>query len=220
MVNSAKTLITVSTVMPSADRMTELEEHLEQLYLSNRAENIKICCLADFKGAGMPRKPEDKTLIKAAKEAVDSLNRKYGGGFILAVRPRVHSKTQNEFIGRERKRGAITELIRAVKGDEKGFSVLHGDNAHLSEVKYLIALDADTQLIFDSAKELISVAEHPLNRPRIKNGRVVSVLHENTDPSVGPEERGKYVLVGMFLSPQKSLFTCLNWRDGSHNKTS
>lgn len=191
MVDSAKTLITVSTVMPSADRMTELEEHLEQLYLSNRAENIKICCLADFKGAGMPRKPEDKTLIKAAKEAVDSLNRKYGGGFILAVRPRVHSKTQNEFIGRERKRGAITELIRAVKGDEKGFLVLHGDNAHLSEIKYLIALDADTQLIFDSAKELISVAEHPLNRPRIKNGRVVSgygILVPKTETSLVKED--------------------------------
>lgn len=173
-VKGAETLITVSTVMPSADKIPELERHLEQLYLSNRAKNIRICCLADFKSAGMPRKPEDKTLVKAAKEAVDRLNRKYGEGFILAVRPRTHSKTQNEFIGRERKRGAITELIRAIKGNDKGFSVLHGDISHLSETKYLIALDADTRLVFDSARELIAVAEHPLNRPEIKNGRVVS----------------------------------------------
>lgn len=167
-------LITVSTVMPSADKVGKLESHLEKLYLSNGSKHIKVCCLADFRSAGMPRKPEDKTLIKAAKEAIDRLNRKHGGGFILAVRPRVHSVTQNEFIGRERKMGAITELIRAIKGNEKGFSVVHGDVSELMKVKYLIALDSDTGLVFDSARELIAAAEHPLNRPVIKNGRVVS----------------------------------------------
>lgn len=186
-VSNAYALITVSTLMPSADRMKELEKNLEQLYLSNCTGNIKICCLADLKAAGMPRKPEDKTVIKAAKETVDRLNRRYGGGFILAVRPRVHSKTQNEFIGRERKRGAITELIRAIKEGGKGFSVIHGDASELDKVKYLIALDTDTQLVFDSARELIAVAEHPLNRPVIKKGRVVSgygILAPKTENSL------------------------------------
>lgn len=172
-VMNAHTLITVSTILPAADKIAELEKQLEQIFLSNCIGNIKVCCLADFKGAGMPRKPEDKTVVKAAKEAVDRLNRKHNGGFILAVRPRVYCKTQNEFIGRERKRGAITELIRAIKGNAKGFSVLHGDIEHLTEVKYLIALDADTQLVFDSARELVAIAEHPLNRPKIRGGRVV-----------------------------------------------
>lgn len=186
-VRNVHALITVSTLMPAADKMKALEEHLEQLHLSNSTGNIKICCLADLKAAGMPRKPEDKTVIKAAKEAVDRLNRKYGGGFILAIRPRVHSKTQNEFIGRERKRGAITELIRAIKGNEKGFSVIYGDIPELSKVKYLIALDADTELVFDSASELIAVAEHPLNRPVIKKGRVISgygILAPKTENSL------------------------------------
>ena len=172
-VMNAHALITVSTIMPPADKITELEKHLEQICLSNCMGNIRVCCLADFKGAGTPRKPEDKTMIKAAEEAIDRLNRKHGGGFMIAVRPRVYSKTQNEFIGRERKRGALTELIKAIKGNPKGFLILHGDTEHLTEVKYLIALDADTQLVFDSARELIAIAEHPLNRPVICNGRVV-----------------------------------------------
>ncbi|MBQ2903086.1 MAG: DUF3131 domain-containing protein [Clostridia bacterium] len=172
-VKNVHALVTVSTILPDANKMKELGEHLEQLYLSNCTENIKLCCLADLKAAGMPRKPEDKAVIKAAKETVDRLNAAYHGGFILAIRPRVHSVTQNEFIGRERKRGAITELIRAIKGNRKGFSVLHGDTDELEKVKYLIALDADTQPVFDSARELICVAEHPLNRPVIVNGRVV-----------------------------------------------
>lgn len=172
-VMNAATLITVSTLLPSADKIPELEKRLEKLYLSNCVGNIRICCLADFKGAAVPAKPEDKITAKAFCEAADRLNRKYGGGFIFAVRPRVYSETQKEFIGRERKRGAITELIRAIKGNSEGFSLLHGDTADLKETKYLIALDADTGLVFDSARELVSIAEHPLNAPVIKNGRVV-----------------------------------------------
>ena len=172
-VMNAHTLITVSTLLPTADKIAELEKHLEQVYLSNCIGNIRVCCLADFKSAESPQKPEDKSALKAAKEAFERLNKKYSGGFILAVRPRVFSKTQGEFIGRERKRGAITELVNAIKGNTKGFCELFGDTENLSKVKYLIALDYDTQLVFDSARELVAIAEHPLNKPISKNGRVV-----------------------------------------------
>ena len=170
----AEATITVSVIMPSADGIKELESRLEELYLSNRSDGISVCCLADFNGSEMPKRPEDKLKLKALREAVDRLNEKYGGGFIAAVRPRSYSQTQEEFIGKERKRGAITELIRAVKGNPKGFLLLHGDTDRLERIKYLIALDADTQLMFDSAIELVAIAEHPLNRPVISGGRVVS----------------------------------------------
>ena len=173
-VTDAPVFITVSTLLPSADKMKELENHLEEIYLSNRAKNVRVCCLGDFKGADSPSKPEDKLVIKGATEAVNRLNRRYSGGFILAVRPRTYSKTQNEFIGRERKRGAITELIRAIKGNAKGFTLIHGDMKGLGEVKYILALDSDTRLVFDSVNTLVAAAEHPLNRPVICNGRVVS----------------------------------------------
>lgn len=173
-VKSVPVLITVSTLLPSADRIKELENHLEEVYLSNREGNVRVCCLADLKEADSPSKPEDKMNVKAATEAVNRLNLRYSGGFILAVRPRLYSKTQNKFIGKERKRGAITELIRAIKGNSKGFTLLHGDTENLCDVKYIIALDSDTQLVFDSVSTLVAAAEHPLNRPVIRNGRVVS----------------------------------------------
>lgn len=171
-VMNAHTLITVSTLLPSADKVYKLEKHLEEIYLSNCIGNIKVCCLADFKSASTPDRPEDKNILKATKEAVERLNKKHNGGFILAVRPRIYSKTQNEFTGRERKRGAITELVNAINGKQKGFCEIFGDIADLSAVKYLIALDSDTRLVFDSARELVAIAEHPLNKPIIKNGRV------------------------------------------------
>lgn len=174
MVSDVGAMIVLSVILPSADKMSEIEKKLEDVYLSNARENIAICCLADFKGADMPRKPEDKYILNALNDTIDKLNEKYGGGFVSAVRPRSYSETQNEFIGKERKRGAIRDLIRLIKGNEKDFLSVSGDTERISETKYIIILDSDTRPVFDSVKELIAVAEHPLNKPVVRNGRVVS----------------------------------------------
>ncbi len=173
-VSDVHALIVLSVVLPAADKISEIKDKLEAVYLSNASENIAICCLGDFKAADMPRKPEDKHILNALNNTVEELNEKYGGGFVAAVRPRSYSETQNEFIGKERKRGAIRELVRAIKGNDKGFLSIKGDTACLNDTKYLIVLDYDSRPVFDSVRELIAVAEHPVNKPVIKNGRVVS----------------------------------------------
>ncbi len=169
-----ETLTVVSTIMPEPEKARETGEHLENVYLGNRCKKLKICCLADLKGASKPVVAGDKAAIKAMVSVIEELNKKYGGGFILAVRQRSYSETQDEFTGRERKRGAITDLVKAIKGDPSGFSVLKGDMSTLHSVKYIAALDADTLPEFDGIRELAAIAAHPLNRPKIKNGRVVS----------------------------------------------
>lgn len=171
-----RVLITVSMIMPEPENASSVAAHLEKIFLGNRSKGVKVCCLADFKSAYSPSMPEDEVALKALKEALERLNKKYGGGFLLAVRPRVYSATQDEFTGRERKRGAVTELVKAIKGDDKGFYGIYGDKAELSETKYLFALDADTVPEFDAVKELVAIAEHPLNRPVTdkSKGRVVS----------------------------------------------
>ena len=175
-VKSVPVLITVSVLMPPSDKIKFLEKHLEKLYLSNCNGNIRVCCLTDFKAADKPSKPEDKVALKAARDMIDRLNKSNGGGFLIAVRPRVYSKTQGEFTGWERKRGAITDLMKAIKGNEKGFIAIHGDKTDFNKTKYIFALDADTEPEFESVNELIAIAEHPLNRPLInkEKGRVTS----------------------------------------------
>lgn len=172
----AETLVTVSVLLPAPEKAAVLGEHLETVYLGCRGDGIKLCCLADLKSASSPSEPGDKTAVKSMMNVIDSLNRKYSGGFILAVRPRTYSETQREFTGKERKRGAITDLVRTVKGDPSGFSLLHGDVSALHSVKYIAALDADTLPRFDGIRELIAIAEHPLNAPMTdpRRGRVVS----------------------------------------------
>ncbi len=162
-----KTLIVVSMLLPAAHKAGQLRKHLEQLKKTNGVQNVKIVALADLRGADMPTRPEDDADIAASLRIIEALNKKYGGGFLLAVRRRTYSKTQREYTGRERKRGAIAELVRAVKGTDTEFLSLKGDDADLRSYRYICALDYDTRLPMDAVSQLTAIAAHPLNRAKI-----------------------------------------------------
>ncbi len=172
----ANTLITVSMLVPEPQEAHKLKKRMLELYRSNAQPNIGICCLLDFKAANTPEKPEDRAAIAAVRRVVGDLNQQYGGSFFLAVRPRVFSPTQGSYSGLERKRGAITELVRAIRTEQSAFLVLDGDRQFLRSTQYLLALDADTLLPMDTAAELLAVAVHPLNRAVIDTaaGRVTA----------------------------------------------
>lgn len=70
-----------------------------------------------------------------------------------------------QYTGRERKRGAIAELVRVIRGGENRFLAFEGDLEALRRCRYLLALDADTGLLMDTAAALVGSRPHPLNRP-------------------------------------------------------
>ena len=70
-------------------------------------------------------------------------------------------------MGYERKRGKLADLNALLRGRAAGrFSRVVGDTAILPQVKYVITLDADTQLPRDAARQLVGAMMHPLNRAR------------------------------------------------------
>ena len=70
-------------------------------------------------------------------------------------------------MGYERKRGKLGDLNALLRGGAPdAFSLIVGDTAVLSGVKYVITLDTDTQLPRDAARQLVGTMAHPLNRPR------------------------------------------------------
>lgn len=163
----AQTVILVSTLLPGAQNIPAVKNHLRELYLTNNAGAVKVCLLADLKAAPSQTQSTDHADVEAAKRMIDELNAEYNR-FMLFVRPRKYSKTQGEYTGYERKRGAITEFIRAVKGDSSGFFVIHGAVDDLCTTKYVMALDSDTGLTLDCVTELVAAALHPANRA-VKN---------------------------------------------------
>lgn len=170
--DDAPTLVVVSTLLTSPQKAEEFSKKLEQFYYSNGRGNIIFGILADLKEARLPELPEDKAMSTAAVKAIRTLNRKYGNRFCLFIRNRRYSPTQGKFSGWERKRGAIIELVRMIKGFKTSIATFEGDLSKLRNVKYIITLDADTGLVMDTAAEMVSAAHHPLNAPEIENGIV------------------------------------------------
>ena len=72
-------------------------------------------------------------------------------------------------MGYERKRGKLADLNSLLRSGTHGtpgdrFSLVVGNTAILSNVKYVITLDTDTQLPRDSAWQFVGAMAHPLNR--------------------------------------------------------
>ena len=168
---AAKTLITVAGLLPDSSGAEKLRRRMLELFRSNAQGNIRVCMLLDMKGANTPERPEDRAAIAALRRVTAELNAQHGNAFYLAIRPRVFSPTQGNYTGRERKRGAIAELVRAIHGECEGFLVLDGDMDFFGGVRYLLALDSDTVLPMDTAIELVSVAVHPLNEAVVDEAR-------------------------------------------------
>lgn len=170
--DGAETLVVLSALLTSPSKVGGFAKKLEQFYYSNGGDNIMFAVLADLKEARIPEKPEDKALKEAASKEISALNRKYGDHFCLILRGRRYSHTQDCFTGWERKRGAIVELVRMIKGKKTSVCLFEGDLTKLRKTKYIIALDSDTVLVMDSAAEMVSAAMHPLNAPQIEDGKV------------------------------------------------
>src|SRR4029077_11134152 len=91
--------------------------------------------------------------------------------------PRRWCETEQKWIGWERKRGKLREFNQLLRGKNvNSFVVATCSQDLLSQIRYVITLDADTQLPRDAAKRLIGAAIHPLNLPRFdsETERVVS----------------------------------------------
>jgi cellobiose phosphorylase len=104
------------------------------------------------------------------------LNEKYrsakGDTFFLFHRPRRWNPRERIWMGYERKRGKLAELNSLLRGGSRDrFSLIVGDIAVLSNVKYVITLDTDTQLPRDTAWQFVGAMAHPLNRARYDEDR-------------------------------------------------
>src|SRR5256712_2902200 len=128
--------------------------------------------------------PNYREILARAQDGIEELNRRYSQGalvpFHLFHRPRKWCETEGKWIGWERKRGKLREFNRLVLESRDGEREAGGTPAHpvtsfivatasaelLAQIRYVITLDADTQLPRDAARRLIGAAIHPLNRPR------------------------------------------------------
>ncbi len=167
--DSAKTSVVISSLILSPENIDSLTKKIEGYYLANRAEHIYFGILGDLKDAPSEHLPNDHENVNYLKAKIEELNRKYKDmPFFALTRSRTYSSTQGNYIGWERKRGAITEFARYLRGEKKhSFFYRFGNTEDILSSKYIVTLDSDTQPSIGSVKELIGAMIHPLNRAEI-----------------------------------------------------
>ncbi len=169
--HESRALVVIPTMLSGSQSIENLVEALEVRFLANRDENLHFGLLTDFRDACEETLPEDEPLLRLAQQGIEVLNEKYGGAtggnFFLFHRPRRWNPRERLWMGYERKRGKLAELNSFLRGGSRDrFSLVVGETAILSNVKYVITLDTDTQLPRDSAWQFVGAMAHPLNRAR------------------------------------------------------
>ncbi len=187
----ARTLVIVPTMLTSAQNVEDLVEALEVRFLANRDAHLHFGLLTDFPDAHEELLPADEPLLELAEARLNELNRKYERGehspamesgntsdggadpstnasvFYLFHRPRSWNAAARIWMGHERKRGKLGDLNALLRGGgSDAFSLVVGATDVLSQVKYVITLDTDTQLPRDSARQFVGAMAHPLNTAR------------------------------------------------------
>ena len=162
------TLVVVPTLLTSVPGIEELAEALEVRFLANRDPQLRFCLLTDFNDAASEHTEADAALLTHARETIERLNLAYpeAAPFVLLHRPRRWNPQENTWMGYERKRGKLADLNRLMRGGAtEAFSLMVGDIAALTQIKYVITLDTDTQLPREAARQFVAAMAHPLNRP-------------------------------------------------------
>jgi cyclic beta-1,2-glucan synthetase len=190
----ARTLVVVPAMLTSAAGINTLVAQLEQHHLANPERQTQFALLTDVADADTPTLPADATLLAQARQAVVALNQRHGPGcqgdarFLLLHRERVWSESERRYIGWERKRGKLEQLLALLAGGAataSPFVDLGPLSRPAAAVQFIITLDSDTDLPPGALRALASVAAHPLNRPRLHSqGRRIDSGYTILQPRV------------------------------------
>jgi cyclic beta-1,2-glucan synthetase len=188
--DACRTLVVVPVLLVDQETIQDEAEKLERRYLANKEQNLLFSLFSDHVDAMQAHCEADDSLLEAAKACVEALNARHGGDrFFLFHRERQWSVSEQRFIGWERKRGKLEELNGLIDGSrpqEAGRLVQVGDPDRLSDVRYVITLDSDTQLPNGTARRLIETLSHPLNRARMDDKGGVVAGYTIIQPRVSP----------------------------------
>jgi cyclic beta-1,2-glucan glucanotransferase len=161
------TLVAVPSLLLNSEQVHALVENLEVRFLGNHDPNLHFALLTDLPDAREPAS-EDSPLIDLCSSLISGLNEKYAergmGSFFLLHRHRIFNPRERVWMGWERKRGKLLDLNNFLRGQFDSFPVKVGDVPVLAKVRYVITLDADTELPRGSARRMVGAMAHPMNR--------------------------------------------------------
>jgi cyclic beta-1,2-glucan synthetase len=182
--DESRTVAVIPVITDSKEKMKEYIEKLKIYWLANRDKNLYMAVLADFKDYKEETAPYDRELMEYAKKCIQEVSDspeikayfkdKSGieNRFMVFFRKRLYNPKQHCWMGYERKRGKLEEFNALLRGSKDTTFFPHEyDEELLQSIKYVITVDADTELNKGTAHELCGIIAHPLNKAVVDESR-------------------------------------------------
>ncbi|HEU4750487.1 MAG TPA: glycosyl transferase, partial [Acidimicrobiia bacterium] len=171
-----RTLVAIPAILSRLDQVQGLVERLEIHFLAHPEGEFYFALVTDWRDAEGPEMEDDAELLSQVSIGIDRLNKRYGpthsgtDRFHLFHRRRLFNPGEDRHMGWERKRGKLHELNRLLRG-ATNTTFIRTDTEPLDNIRYVIALDADSRLAPGAATRLVATIAHPLNRARVDEPR-------------------------------------------------
>ena len=169
---AARTLVVVPSMITSTENVERLVEALEVRYLGNRDDHVAFALLTDLADAPAGIPPGGRS-PRAPRRPADRRTQRQVRPLVLPFPPPPALEPGGTRVdGIRAQAGKLADLNALLRGRADGrFSLVVGDTSILPQVKYVITLDADTQLPRDAARLMVGAMLHPLNRARYDDRR-------------------------------------------------
>ena len=171
------TMVVVPTLLLNEKQARQLVGDLEVRYLGNMSANLHFALLTDPPDSDKEPRENDE-VVKLCGELIRELNEKYSGNgagtFAMFHRHRVYNPREGVWMGWERKRGKLLDFNRLVLSEYDSFPYKVGDLSVLPQVRYVLTIDADTELPRGTVQRLIGAIAHPLGRAIVDNRNVAT----------------------------------------------
>ena len=172
-----RVMVVIPGMLTSTTSARDLLHRLLLHYLANPEHEAQFALLTDWADADSAQVATDQALLDSAVAQLQALNTRYPRGptdqasgprFILLHRARTFSTTEQRWIGWERKRGKLEQLVAALAQDRPGSFLDLGEVSRMATgTLYVVTLDSDTQLPPGRLRDLVAIAAHPHNQPRL-----------------------------------------------------
>ena len=171
---TARVMVVIPALLSHPQAIAQLVHRLHLHHLANPEPWVQFALLTDWADAASAEQPGDAALLAQAQSLLAALNARAPAvageapRFLLLHRARTYSDTQRQWIGWERKRGKLEQLVAALASHTQGpFLDLGALSCMAPDTRYILTLDSDTQLPPGRLRTLVGVAEHPENQPRL-----------------------------------------------------
>ena len=169
-----RTMVVIPAMLTGLDSGAALAHQLQLHYLANPEEGVQFALLSDWLDADTEHTPEDQPLLDAARDEVERLNGLYPvhpgrpPRFIVLHRKRRFAESEQRWLGWERKRGKLEQLMKMLAENSASPFVDLGAASQVAPgVRYVLTLDSDTRLPPGRLRDLVGIAAHPHNQPQL-----------------------------------------------------